>query len=918
MNWYSKPTIEILSFFDVNVENGLSDSKILENIQKYGKNELPKPKEKSQILLFLEQFNNPIIYILIGAAVLNSILAEPKDAIVIGFVVLLNTIIGFVQESRAADALKALQDMTAPTARVIRNGKHETINTTELTLGDVIVLESGDRVPADARLIESKNLLVNESMLTGESLRAEKNANKIISEESSLGDRINVVYSGTIIEKGRGLGVVCGVGVNSEFGKISKNVLETETTESPLQEKIEKFGKGLSIAILSIIVFIFLIGLYNDIHWLQMFLASVGLAVSAIPEGLPVSVTITLSIGLYQMAKQNAVVKKLAAVETLGSTNVICTDKTGTLTKNQMTVTKFFIDSEDYDVSGSGYVIDGEITKNNTNIKYNDNKALEMFAYISQYCTESKIVKDNKDWKVTGDPTEASLMILGHKLNFTDTNLNFRIDLPFESENQIMGSTLIKDGKTYLLVKGGSERVLERCKVYIAKDGSQKSVDVNEFENKIHQYSNDGLRVLGLAYKEIDSNYYEENHIRLEDLTDLIFVGFSGILDTVKEEVPGAIKECQNAGIRVVMITGDHIETATAIGKTIGLGPNKSHPVSIKGAELEKLTDDELFNRVNEIDVYARVAPEHKFRIVEQLQKHNHVVAMTGDGVNDAPALKKADIGIAMGIGSDVAKEASHIVLIDNNFTSIVNAVRRGRIIMKNLQHILLYILATSFGGLLTVTVSVLLGLPLPVLPAQLLWINLVTDGTSTFPLAFEKEHGNVMNYPPRAKSEPLIPKSMRIRIIMAGILMMLGTISIFIYTLGSTIDLPIEDIIKTYEYKKAVTMAFCTLAFFQIWNVQNSRSEERSLIFNLPENGKKRMKPIGIMTNPILLGVMVLSIVLQVSSVALPFMNNLLNTVPLSLSEWLTVVAVPFVIIIFVEFVKFINAKFIHTKLAN
>ncbi|MFY8160782.1 MAG: cation-translocating P-type ATPase, partial [Candidatus Kapaibacteriota bacterium] len=503
MNWYSKPIDEIIKHFDLNLETGLSDKQIADNVAKYGRNEMPKPKEKSQFLLFIEQFNNPIIFILIGAAILNGILAEPKDAIVIGFVVFLNTIIGFVQESRAADALKALQDMTAPTARVVRHGKHETINTTELTEGDVIVLESGDRVPADARLVETKNLLVNESMLTGESLRAEKNAKAIFNIDSSLGDRVNMVYSGTIIEKGRGLGIVSGIGSNSEFGKISKNVLETETADSPLQEKIEQFGKGLSIAILSIIAVIFVVGLLKDINWLQMLLASVGLAVSAIPEGLPVSVTITLSIGLYQMAKQNAVVKKLAAVETLGSTNVICTDKTGTLTKNQMTVTKFFVNGEDYEVTGSGYAIDGNVTFDDKVIKSNSNEAVRLFSLIGQYCTESKILKDGLDWKVTGDPTEAALMILNHKLLFNELNWNVNIDLPFESENQIMAATIRQNGKVLMIVKGGSERVLEKCNNIIDATGNIQTANKQDLEDVISRYSHEGLRVLGLAYKEI-------------------------------------------------------------------------------------------------------------------------------------------------------------------------------------------------------------------------------------------------------------------------------------------------------------------------------------------------------------------------------------------------------------------------------
>lgn len=912
MDWYSKPLQEAIRFYDTSAENGLNDSDIAKNIAKYGKNELPKPKETPPIILFLQQFNDPIIYILIVAAVLNSILAEPKDAIVIGFVVLLNTIIGFVQESRAADALKALQDMTAPTARVIRSGIHKVVNTSELTLGDVIVLESGDRVPADARLIDSHNLLVNESMLTGESLRSEKNAKGIYELNSALGDRKNIVYSGTIVDKGRATAIVTGIGVNSEFGKISKNVLETESTDSPLQEKIEQFGKGLSIAILTTIVVIFLIGIYNDINWLQMFLASVGLAVSAIPEGLPVSVTITLSIGLYQMAKQNAVVKKLAAVETLGSTNVICTDKTGTLTKNQMTVVNFNVADTNYTVSGSGYAVEGEVTVNEQKINSEHNEAIKIFSLVGQYCTESHIEKDDKNWVVTGDPTEAALMILNEKMGFSEKDWIPNIDLPFESENQLMAATIKKQGKVLLLVKGAAEKIFLRSHTQITRNGESVNINIEELDNVVKTYSHQGLRVLGLAYKVLNSDEVDKT-IHIEDVQGLTFIGCAGILDTVKDEVPQAVQECQNAGVRVVMITGDHIETASAIGKTIGLGSNGQTPIAMKGVDLEKLSDEELFDKVRTVDVYARVAPEHKYRIVEQLQNNGNVVAMTGDGVNDAPALKKADIGIAMGIGSDVAKEASHIVLTDNNFTSIVNAIRRGRVILKNLQHILLYILATSFGGLLTIATSIIMGLPLPISAAQLLWINLVTDGTSTFPLAFEKEHGNVMDYPPRKKDEPLIPKSMRYRILVAGIFMMLGTIYVYYTNVHSVLHLPFEELIKEYQYKKAMTMAFCTLAFFQIWNVQNSRSEDRSLFFPLTEKRKgvsKILSAIGITTNPILLGVMLLSIILQISAVTIPFMNHLLNTTPLNLTEWATVIGIPFCIIIVVELAKTINSK--------
>jgi Ca2+-transporting ATPase len=881
---------------------GLNDSQIKQSAEKHGTNSIPPPKEQSKVMLFLSQFHDPIIYILIVAAIVNGIVSEPKDSIVIGVVVLLNTIIGFVQEIRAAAALKSLAKMTSPTTRVIRNGEHQQINTSELVIGDILVMESGDRVPADARLLETHNLLVDESMLTGESFAVVKDAQAMLAEKADLGDRINIVYSGTIIQKGRGRGVVTAIGKNTEFGKISTRVSETEDTETPLQQKMESFSKKLSLAIMIAVALIFVIGLIRGFGWLDMLLTSVGLAVSAIPEGLPVSITITLSVGLYQMAKKNAVIKKLAAVETLGSTNVICSDKTGTLTRNQMTVKQIFVSGKNYIVTGNGYEIDGRLEPS-PNISTDERSALALYDLISAYCTESTISNESGVWKVTGDPTEAALMILSEKMAFEKGGWDISVDLPFESDQKYMAVTASKNDMNYLLVKGGSDRILDLCEYEIDDDGiitelteSEKS----ELNNLIDNYSEKGLRVLSLAVKIMDTKR-QATH---EDVSDLVFVGLAAIQDPVRDEAVEAVRECHAAGVEVYMITGDHVQTAKAIGNEIGLAPNKDKPDALRGAEIEEMSDDELFEAVKNTEVYARVAPDHKYRIVEQLQKQGKIVAMTGDGVNDAPALKKADIGIAMGSGSDVAKEASAMVLIDDNFTSIVNAIRRGRIILKNLQHIILYILATSFGGLLTITASVLIGFPLPILPAQLLWINLVTDGTSTFPLAFENEHGNVMHQPPSPKETPLLPKPLLSRIAFAGTLMMIGTLAVYYYAAGYNITPP------EYLEPKAITMAFCTLAFFQIWNVQNSRSLERSLFFDLKNKNGQKMKKIGITTNKILLAVMVLSIVLQVAAVALPFMNDLLNTVPLNLKEWAIVVLVPFSIVIFVEILKMFKAK--------
>ncbi len=900
MIWHSKTLDELIQYFNLDTTNGLSSGQVEDHRARFGKNEFQSVKQKSALILLLQQFNDPVIYILIVAAILNSIVAEPKDSIVIGVVIILNTIIGFVQEIKAADAIKALMEMYAPSARVLRDGRQMTIPTKEVVCGDIILLESGACVPADSRLIEDHNLIVDESMLTGESFAITKKSDAIVEEDAELGDRLTMVYSGTIVQKGRGVAVVTGVGPSTEFGKISQKVVEAEDTVSPLQKNIESFSKALSITILLAVVAIFIVGYLRGNTWIDMLLTSVGLAVSAIPEGLPVAVTITLSIGLNQMAKRKAIVKKLAAVETLGSTNVICTDKTGTLTKNQMTVTGLFAGGTEYKVSGSGYAKSGEITEIETGnqMSSNDCKTLDLFAFIGNYCTESSISDGGEDWNMTGDPTEVALMILAKKLNYQSNNWATNVDIPFESEIKLMAvSARDNDGdndNNYILAKGAAEAIIERCSSMAGPDGDTIDLDEDLILGKVSEFSGKGLRVLALAYADKP----DSDIIELENLKGLTFVGIAGIEDAVREEAVDAVADCHSAGVRVVMITGDHVQTASSIAESIGIA-GKREITAIRGRELEKLSDEELFERVPDIDVYARVAPHHKFRIVQQLQRHNKTVAMTGDGVNDAPALKQADIGIAMGTGTDVAKEAAHIVLMDDNFASIVRAIRRGRIILNNLKHILLYILSTSSGGLLTIAMSVAVGYPLPILPAQLLWINLVTDGTSTFPLGFEKEHGDVMRFRPRSKDEPLVSRPYIYRIALAGIMMMIGTLAVFHYSAADIFN-PTPD-----ELAKARTMAFCTLAFFQIWNVQNSRSLGRSLFFNLPYDGKETFDRIGPMKNPILLAVMLLAVLLQVSAVALPVMNNLLNTVPLNLNDWLVIMSVSFSIIIVVELTK-------------
>ncbi len=902
MPWHSKTIEETLTNFGTSSKSGLNENRVDEMRDKYGKNELITQKKKHWIVLLLEQFNDPVLYILMVAAILNAFLADLKDTIVIAFVVVLNSLIGFFQERRASDALRALRNLAAPMAKVIRDGKAVSIPTTNVVAGDIVLLESGVRAPADARLIETHNLLVDESMLTGESFSINKQAKANIAEKTPLGDRVNMIYSGSIIQKGRGVGIVTAVGANTEFGKISARVAEAEETVSPLQKQMEKFSKALSVGIMIIVALIFLVGFLRGNDWLTMFLTAVGLAVSAIPEGLPVAVTITLSIGVSQMAKRNAIVKKLAAVETLGSCNFICTDKTGTLTKNQMTATRFFCGNAELKAHGSGYLKEGAIVRSEDGkrVKYKDSQALKKFTQISALCTESELVDNGDEWKIEGDPTEGALMIAAEKLEFDSEDWSISVDLPFESENQMMAVKAANKEENCIFAKGAPEVILSRCKNMLDIDGNKIDLDLDLLRKKIIDFSKKGLRVLALA--GIDQKDVEGD-LELNKLQNMTFVGFAGIEDSVRPEAALAVKRCRNAGIKVVMITGDHSRTAQAVAKSVGIGENKEIPVAISGQEIDELSDEELFERAPKIDVYARVAPQHKFRIVRQLQKHKNIIAMTGDGVNDAPALKQADIGVAMGSGTDVSKEAAHMVLTDDNFATIVKAVRRGRIVLHNLQHIITYILATSFGGLLTIAMSVAVGLPLPVLPAQLLWINLVTDGTSTFPLAFEKEHGDVMVFYPRNKETPLISRPMLYRMLICGVVMMIGTLGVFYYSTPDIYNATPE------QMDRARTLAFCVLAFFQIWNVQNSRSIDRSLFFDLPYAGGERIDKASPFKNPILLAVMLLAVGLQVSAVAIPVMNDLLDTTPLTANEWLLIIGITFSIIIIVEIIKISGA---------
>ena len=893
MNWHTVPLSDIRQQFDTDLLRGLSDDQVTASRQRFGKNELPKEKEKSSILLFLEQFNNPIIYILIAAAILTAVLADLTDSIVIFVVVFVNTLIGYYQEKKAEAALNALKNLTSPAARVLRNGVQATLPSAELVCGDIVFVESGSKVPADMRLLDSQELVVDESMLTGESLPVTKDSAQAIQEQAPLGDRLNMLYSGTVVQRGRGKAVAVAVGPKSELGIITKHIVEAEETISPLQQRLGKFGQKLSIAIGIAITLIFIAGTLQGNSFLNMFLTAVGMAVSAIPEGLPVSVTVALSIGVYTMAKRNAIIRKLSAVETLGSTTIICTDKTGTLTTNAMTVTRIVSGGQSYTVTGLGYESSGEIrdSAGEPVVITNRQSPLALMLRTGLLCTESKLVLENGKTKLVGDPTEGALIASALKagLNHEEELAGTPIEeiRPFESEHQYM-SVIIRSGDArYLLVKGSTERLLEMSST-MAADGGSAPIDPERIHGNAETLSHEALRVIAFCYREVAAG---DRVVDDAIYTGCTFLGLQGMYDPPREEVKKAIDDCKKAGIKVIMITGDHKGTAKAIAEQLRLDDQAIDVVT--GAELDGMSDKQLRGMCDVTEVYARVSPLHKLRIVKQLQARNHIVAMTGDGVNDAPALKAANIGVAMGSGTDVAKEASSMVVLDDNFATIASAVRYGRVIFDNLRHIILFVLSTSFGGVLTLAASIVAGMPLPLRPAQLLWINLVTDGISTFPLAYEREHGDVMRRAPRTVSAGLVPKDMLISILFAGFIMMLGTLGVFQWALHHFDYYRVSADLRELPLRQARSMAFVTLALFQIWNVHNSRSVSLSLF------------RIGPFSNRPLLLIGLLSLSLQVMAMHVPGLNDLLQAEPLTAIEWIICISISMTIVILLEIKK-------------
>ncbi len=895
-NWYNKSKTEIFEEFNIAENTGLSEEQVQKNREKYGLNELTAQKKKSLFVKFLEQFKDFMIIVLIIAAIVSGVVGYMEDgkitdSIIILVVVIVNAIIGVAQEAKAEKSLEALQKLSSHSAKVIRDGQMAVVASRDLVPGDIVVLDTGDYVPADLRIIEAVNLKSQEASLTGESVPSEKNALIIENEKVGVGDRTNMLFSSSLITYGRGKGVVVETGMNTEVGKIAGIISNTIKSETPLQTKLNKLGKTLGIAALAICVVIFVIGLIYGKAPLDMFMTAVSLAVAAIPEGLAAVSTIVLAIGVQRMVKRNAIVKKLPAVETLGSASVICSDKTGTLTQNKMTVEKIFYDSKLIDVKD---VTDSEI------------QDLKRLVHISMLCNDTKVSTNNE---LTGDPTETALVDMGFKLDFTpELYVSYpRIkEIPFDSERKLM-TTVHQIGDKYIVyTKGGVDELLSKCKGYMF-DGNVK-YDLDEYKNQIitqnEQMAQNALRVLAMGYKDLDHVPSDEEMKNIE--SDLIYVGMVGMIDPPREEVKDAVAKCKSAGIKTVMITGDHKVTASAIARALGILEDGDE--AITGAELEEMSDEELIKRVRNISVYARVSPEHKVRIVKAWQANGEIVAMTGDGVNDAPALKTADIGCAMGItGTDVSKEAADVILTDDNFSTIVSAVEEGRRIYDNILKAIQFLLSSNVGEIILLFLAILIapilgnkfGIDIkliePLLPIHILWVNLVTDSLPALALAVDPAEKDVMNRRPNKKHKGIFTKGMTWRIVYQGCMIGFLTLAAFIIGLN-TKNVPVIEGMTSEEVRVSIaqTMAFIVLSLSELVHVFNVRNNRKSMFLG------------GLFSNWILILAILVSALLMLVVLFVPELRNIFRIVPLPQENVIETICLVFAPVVIVEIFKF------------
>jgi Ca2+-transporting ATPase len=844
--------------------SGLAEAEARTRLLRYGPNHLIGKKKTPPVLVFLRQFLSPLIYVLLVAAVISIIVEHFIDAWVILGVLLLNAIIGFIQETRAEKAMEALISLAAPRARVRRDGSIKMIPAREIVPGDILLFETGDKVPADARLIEVSNLKANEATLTGESVPVDKHT-KSLAGELPVAERKNLVFMGTIITYGRATAVVVRTGMTTEMGKIATGIQEVKPEKTPLQKSISRLSRYIIGLFLGVCALLVAVGLLKGMEWLEVFLLAVAAAVSAIPEGLPAVVTVVLAMGMRLMARRNAIIRKLVAVETLGSATVICSDKTGTLTLNQMTVRRLYIGSQWVEVSGEGYVPEGEFHRNGQKLSAESEPALALHLRIGALCNDAVLtMEDDRCCSIFGDPTEGALVVAAAKAGISKEKLEKNLprldEIPFQSEKQYMATLHPGDGGRVAYVKGAAEKILSLSRQQLR--GSEiaplEEADAQAILQANDAMAREAMRVIATAYVDLPRELedLEDEHLR----GNLTFVGLAGMADPPREEAREAIRSCEQAGIKVIMITGDNRVTAESIARQLGLPPGRS----VTGNELREMGDEELSQQVEDISVFARNEPMQKLRIVNALKSHGHVVAMTGDGVNDAPALKAANIGIAMGItGTDVAKEACDMTLADDNFASVVAAVDEGRAIFNRLRNVIFFLLSTNIGELLALILTILFVGKAPLLAVQIIWVNLVTDTASAIPLGLEPKVGDELKQPPRHPRVGLLFPGLILRITTMAVIMSVGVFTVFNWAQAR---MSIEE---------ARTIAFCSMVAFEWFRAFNARSDERT-VFKL-----------GVLRNRWLVASISFAVLLQLAVIYVPFLQVAFRTVPLGIDRW-------------------------------
>ncbi len=919
--WHALDVEQTVERLNSSVSAGLTSEDAKKRLADYGPNELIEKAPPTFWMRLLAQLRGFVVIILLVAAVVSALLGDWIEATAIMAIVVLNSAIGVIQESKAEEALAALKKMAAPDAQVIRDGHRDTVPAPQLVPGDVVLLEAGSIIPADLRLVESVNLKIEEASLTGESVPVNKHADRVLPADAGLGDRRNSAYMGTTVTYGRGKGVVISTGMATEMGNIAKMLQSVEEETTPLQKKLDEVGKMLGIASLLICGLVFLVGVLRPLILgeavtfemvKEFFMVAVSLAIAAVPEGLPAVVTICLALGMQEMVKRHALIRNLPAVETLGSATVICSDKTGTLTQNQMTVTRIWVKGMAYHVTGQGYAPEGQFKLDGVVVDVDKQPALQAVLWGSALCNDALLEQDGDAARMVGDPTEGALIVAAAKAGYWRESLEATYprvgEIPFDADRKRMTTIhalpaddqgpapkMAAPGEYVAVVKGAPDLVLQQCAQLQGAQGPEALTDAlrEEILAANSTLAAQALRVLAVAYHPLDHVPDEPQPREIE--RELVFVGLVGMIDPARPEVAPAVKKAQGAGLRTIMVTGDYAATAAAIAKEIGiLQPGRE---TVSGAELEAMSDAELAERIDQVDVFARVSPNHKMRIVEALRQRNNIVAMTGDGVNDAPALKRADIGIAMGItGTDVTKQTADMVLTDDNYVSIVSAIEQGRVIYSNIRKFVYFLLSCNTAEIMILFLATLFGWPLPLTALQLLWLNLLSDGAPALALGLEKGDPDIMERPPRPPDEPVINHEMVSGVIVQTIAIT-GAV-LLAYWRGLTHFGALSD---ASAIVTAQTMAFVTLVLSELFRAYTSRSERYPLL------------KLGVFSNKWMQYAVGFSVVLTLIVVYIPFMQEIFNTVPLTLEEWFLVLPLTLLPSVIAELRKWIMRKLAH-----